>query len=601
MNPSNINVFVRSMSMRRSVSLVVAAVLAAESLLSVSAYAQQGAPPAQGGGQGQGGGRGQGGGQGGGQGQGGGRGGQGGGGGMFRGMGRMGIQNQIRDAFEPDFVRRDIPLFKQQLSLEEAQLTVVDQLMRDYEEAFDPAREEMMNQMQEIGKQMMAPMMAPEMQEKWRGAMDDARQQMEQMAQEKGGELTPEERQQFFRTQMEKLGEQVQKEMKTSGAFEQMRGSLGTMVTDFNKWQETKARLRSGFIDGMQASLTDPQMKKWPAFDRFLVREKTLPRGTISGESVNLFIVLDDSGLSKETFAKIQSIMDEYELQLDAALKARNDFLASNEGKYLQSIQSSDADAAKRFATRSLDLREKVREVNDRYREAICAELTPEDATRVRTAALALAFDRVYAQNRVQRAFEAAMKLEGVEATVMESIKALGTQYASEVSPLNDRIAQALRKEEPVSQTEEMTRIVGFMSGDVPMSQMFRPRGGPGNGKGESGELFDKRTETNDTYMERLEKLLTPEQFESLPKGRDNNGRGGMAGMFGGNGPIKLADMPQQAQDRMKQFDKNNDGTIDDQERVAMAEAFRSGQGGGGQGGGGGRGNGGAPAGQSPN
>ena len=584
-------------SIQRSAVLLVAGLIAAESLVSTSAYAQQGAPPAQGGG-GQG--------QGGGGGGGGGRGGQGGG--MFRGMGRMGIQNQIRDSFEPDFVRRDIPLFKQQLSLEEAQLTVVEQLMRDYEDAFEPAKEEMMTQMQDIGRQMMAPMMAPEMQEKWRGAMDDARQQMEQMAQEKGGELTPEERQQFFRTQMTKLGEEVQKEMKASGAFDQMRSSLGTMVTDFTKWQKTKERLRTGFVDGMQASLTDPQMKKWPAFDRFLVREKTLPRGTISGESVNLFIVLDESGLSKETFAKLQSIMDEYELQLDAALKARNEFLANNEGKYLQSIQTGDADAAKRFATRSLDLREKVREVNDRYREAICAELAPEDAARVRAAALALAFDRVYAQNRVQRAFEAAMKLEGVDPAIMESIQSLGTQYASEVSPLNDRIAQAIRKEEPVTQTEEMVRIVGFMSGDVPMSQMFR-RGGSDNGQSESAELFEKRIEANDTYMERLEKLLTPEQFESLPKGRDNNARGGMAGMFGGNGPIKLADMPQQAQDRMKQFDKNNDGTIDEQERTAMMEAFRGGQGGagagggqgGGGGGGGGRGNRGAPAGQSPN
>jgi hypothetical protein len=71
--------------------------------------------------------------------------------------------------------------------------------------------------------------------------------------------------------------------------------------------------------------------------------------------------------------------------------------------------------------------------------------------------------------------------------------------------------------------------------------------------------------------------------------------------MMGGNGPIKLSDLPQQAQDRMKQFDKNNDGTIDEKERAAMSEAFRGGMGGGGGGGGGGRGNGGAPAGQSPN
>jgi hypothetical protein len=66
--------------------------------------------------------------------------------------------------------------------------------------------------------------------------------------------------------------------------------------------------------------------------------------------------------------------------------------------------------------------------------------------------------------------------------------------------------------------------------------------------------------------------------------------------MGGNNGPIKLSDLPQQAQDRMKQFDKNNDGTIDEKERAAMSEAFR-----GGGGGGGGRGNGGAAAGQSPN
>jgi hypothetical protein len=588
-----------SVSVRRALSLAVVAVLSAETLLQTSALAQDGAPPAA-----QDGGRG-------GRGQGGGRGGQGGG--MFRGgMGRMGIQNQIRDAFEPDFVRRDVPLFKDQLSLEEAQMAVVEQLMRDYEDAFEPAREEMMNQMQDIGRQMMAPMMAPEMQEKWRGAMDEARQQMEQMAQEKGAELTPEERQQFFRSQMEKLGEQVQKEMKSSGAFDQMRASLGEMVTDFNKWTDTKSRLRKSFVEGLQASLSEPQQKKWPAFERFLAREKTLPRATISGEGVNLFLVLDEAGLSKETFAKLQSIMDEYELQLDVALKARNDFLAANEAKYLAAIQSGDMDAAKKFAERSLDLREKVRDVNDRYREAICAELSAEDAARVRAEALAAAYERVYGQNRVQRAFESALKIEGLEATVAESVKALAAQYSSEIGPMNDRIAQAIRKEEPVRQTEDMTRVVGFLSGDVPMSQMFRPRG---NEQGESAELFEKRTETNDTYMDRLENLLTPEQWEALPKGREGRGGGGPGGFggfggFGGGGPIKLADLPEQAQERMKQFDKNNDGTIDDTERQAMMEEFRQrggpgmmfgggGNGGGGRGGqgGGNRGNGG----QSPN
>ncbi|MFM8698565.1 MAG: hypothetical protein ACKOF7_07865, partial [Phycisphaerales bacterium] len=578
---------------RRAVRLpLIASTVAVAAWMSspVMAVVLQDAPRGQGGQDGGGGGgRGRGGQDGGGG--GGGRGGQGGGmgRGMFGGMGMgrgMGIQNQFRESFEPDFVRRDIPFFKQQLTLEEPQMIVVEQLMRDYEDAFEPAREDMMGQMQSLGQQMMAPMMGPEMQERWRGTMQKAREQMEQMAAEKGGELTPEERQAFFRDQMEKMGEEVRTELKSSGAFDQMRASLGEMVTDFNKWQETKARMRKSFVDGMQASLSEGQMQKWPAFERFLAREKTLPRSTISGEGVNLFFVLDEAGLSKETFAKLQPIMDEYELQLDAALKARNDFLAGNEAKYLQSIQSGDQDAARRFATRAMDLREGVRKVNDTYREQICAQLEPADAARVRAAALAAGFERVYGPNRMQRAFEAALGLEGLDATVADAIRTLQTQYGNEISPLNDRIAQEIRKEEPTRQVDEMVRVVGFMTGDVPMGQMFR-RGG-GNEGTASGKLLDERGEINDTYMTRLEQLLTPEQREQLPRG----GQGGGA-MFGG-GPITLSEMPEQARERMKEFDKNNDGTIDEKEREAMIAAFRERGGGmfGGGGGGGGQGGG---------
>jgi hypothetical protein len=510
--------------------------------------------------------------------QGGGRRGQGGGPGMFgmggRGgrMGGMGLQSQMREAFEPDFMRRDVPLFKEQLTLEEPQMAVLEQLMRDYEDAFNPARDEITGQMQDLGRQMMAPMMNPQMQEKWRDSMTKAREQMEQMEAEKGAPLTQEERQQFFRDSMQKLGDEMQKEMKASGAFEEMRTQVGAIVTEFNKWQATKAQLRKTFVDGIQASLSDTQTRKWPAFMRFLAREKTLPRSTMSGEGVNLFAVLDESGLSKETFEKLQPIMDEYELQLDQALTARNDFLASNESKYLESIWKGDQDAAKKFATRSIEMREKVREVNDRYREAICAQLSAEDAARVRKAALSAAYDRVYRSNPVERAFEAALQIEGLDAGVVDSLKALEQQYGTELSPLNDRIAQALRKEEPVQQTEDMVRIVGFMTGDVPMSQMFRGQGG-GNAQAESRKLLDDRNTMNDKYMERIKALLTPEQYESLPKQRGD--RAGMGNVFAGGGPIKLSDLPQQAQERMKEFDKNNDGTIDDTERAAMVESFR--------------------------
>lgn len=512
----------------RSLTMTVAlatSVIGADALLISSAWAQQGAPPAGGeqtpprqgrGQQERGADR-----------QDQGRGGRGGnmfgrGFGRMGGMGGAGLQNQFRAALEPDFVRRDMPLFKEQLGLEETQLAILEQLYRDYEDAFNPAREEMQQQMQDIGRQMMAPMMNSGMQQRMGEAMQKAREQMEQLAEEKGAELTQEERQQFFRAQMEKMGEEMQKDLKASGAFDEMRASLKTMVSDFNKWRETKSRLRKSMVEGMQAALKDSQRAKWPGFERYLAREKTLPQGTISGEQVNLFIVLDEAGLSKDTFKALTPLMDQYELELDEALRARNDFLAANEGKFLEAAAAGDAEAARRFVQRSMTMREKVRDVNDRYREAIMSQLPEADAGRVRTAALAAAYERFYRPTQVQRAFEAIAEMEDLDASVRDSLNALEGQYASELTSVNDRLVQATRKQEPTQQVEEVVRMVGMLSGDVSFASMMRPGQ---REEGEVGELMDKRRDMNDTYMERIRKLLTAEQIELLPGGGDGGRR----------------------------------------------------------------------------
>ncbi len=591
-----------SRSIASSVTLVVA-FFGADLSLSSAVLAQAQQPAGQQDGQGQDGGqqgrqRGQGGGQG------GGRGGNafGRGFGRMGGMGGAGLQGQFRAAFEADFTRRDIPLFKEQLELEEGQMMVLEQLYRDYEDAFNPAREEMQQQMQDLGRQMMAPMMNSGMQQRAGEAMQKAREQMEQLAAEKGEELSPEERQQFFREQMEKVGEEMQKEMKASGAFDEMRAGLKSMVADFNKWREAKARLRKSMVDGMNATLTEPQKGKWPTFERFLAREKTLPHGTISGEQVNLFIVLDEAGLSKETFKALTPVMDQYELELDEALRTRNDFLAANEGKFLQAAAEGDADSAKRFVERSMTHREKIRDVNDRYREAIMSQLPEADAARVRKAALTASYERIYRPTQVERAFEAIAEMEGIDAAVMSSLDALEQQYRTELGSANDRLVQATRKQEPAQQTEEIVRVVGMLSGDVSFTSMMRGQ----RDEGEVAELMDKRGEMNDTYMERIKSMLTAEQFEQLPAtgrgGRGGQGGragggggGGGGGMFGGGGPITLADLPENARERMKQFDSNNDGTIDDAERTKMVEQFRQGGFGGGQGGGGRQGGGNPP------
>ena len=152
----------------------------------------------QGGGQGQGGqGQGAQGGQGGGRGQGGfgfgggGGGGQGGGG----GRGGMGAFSQLMTRYKADFLRRDIPLFKEQLSFDEGQMVIVETLLNDYDLAFNPAAEASQQKIQEAGMRMFQSFMGGDMREKMRTMRDTIQQDVEQMEVENGGPLSDEARQ----------------------------------------------------------------------------------------------------------------------------------------------------------------------------------------------------------------------------------------------------------------------------------------------------------------------------------------------------------------------------------------------------------------------
>jgi hypothetical protein len=136
------------------------------------------------------------------------------------------------------------------------------------------------------------------------------------------------------------------------------------------------------------------------------------------------------------------------------------------------------------------------------------------------------------------------------------------------------------------------------MNGDFASMGM----GGMGGmfGRGDDGpdpvrEAFDKRERVEDSYLDRLKALLTPEQVEALPKPQ----RGGRGGGGAGGGVTAMLDrLPaEQREAILKAADKNGNGQIDDDERGDAFRAMRDlgGFGGGGRGGdqGGGRGPGG--------
>ena len=524
-----------------------------------------------------------------GQGQGGGRqGGRGfgmGGGGMGGGIGRsLGAVTEMREQFQAFIVKRDVPLIKEQLKLDDGQTTVVETFVTDYEAAFTDASDKASTAQQDLMRSMFQSFMGGNMRERYQSFGENMQKDIEQIEKDSGTEMSPEARSQYFRDQMEKMSLQIAAERETSGEAAQTRKIVGDMTVLAEKWRKERGVLDRQVMEDIKSSLKADQAAKWESFERFMRREKLLGRGRLSGENVNLFAVLDEAGLSKEQIASTVGILDEYELRLDAALKKRSDFLGQNEGKVMTAIQNSDAKSLEDLASKGVDLRNAVRNVNEQYRTTIANALPPEEAKRFTQAALASGFARVYRPTRAERAFEKALSLEGLSPETLAAISEMQMAMMVELVGMNEKIAQAIRKAEPVQLKEEAVRSAGLLNGGA--SRMFGR-----NDPDVADEMLSKRGDMTDKYVERLKALLTTEQIALLPKGtgRDDGRNQGPFGSW------TIANMPEENRAMAKTADKDGNGIIEGDERREMFRAMRpadTGGNGGGNGGGQGGGNG---------
>jgi hypothetical protein len=487
-----------------------------------------------------------------------------GGGRMFGPMGRsLDSVTEMREQFQPALVRRDAALIRDELGLDETQVTVVETLLEDYDTRFSEASDKAQQAQRDLMRRMFQSFMGGDARERFQASFQKIQADLEQMAVEAGGELPPETRRQYFREQMQKMSEEMQREREASGAAAETRGIAAEMVKSAEAWRRERTQMETEVMEGVRAVLQGDQPLRWEGFERFLRREKSLVRGRLSGESVNLFAVIDEAGLSPESVEAIRPVLDTYEFQLDEALKRRNAFLAQNEVKALKAIQEGDARAMEQLAERMIDLRNAVRNVHESFRTQLVAGLPPEEGQRLERAALLAAYARVYRATRAERAFEVALKLPDLTADQRKAVEDLVSVYGTEVQGVNQRITASIRKSEPDRMKQEAVRASGLLNG---ASRFFD---GPPEDPAES--LFEKRGELTDSYVKRLSALLTPEQVAQLPKGsgRDDGRRQGPFGTW------TIADMPEDVRAQAKAADKDGNGIIEGDERRELFRAMR--------------------------
>jgi hypothetical protein len=468
--------------------------------------------------------------------------------------------------FQPAYLRRDLVIVTEELELAPSQRAIAETLLLDYETAFTEASEAMRDQFSQLRPQRAQD---PERRAKRRALFDQMRKLREEIRarREQATDENPvpaeaiaelEQKMAALREEMIELRPQMPQGEELDQMMDAMR-KIGL------EWRRQRDALKTELETNLQSILTEDQMENWPDFERTLRRQKTLPQGRLSGESVDLILLLRDLDLDAKTSAALEPVVEEYTFALDRALAARNEALEPGWDEIFQAMRAGDVDRAVALAGDGSKLRISVRRVNEQYAETIAgviAETASEElAEEFRSDYKRRAYPRIFRPTGTQRAFRTAKEIEYLEEEVLVAILALEETYLTELAAKNRLLVQATREYEPEQGQRWMRWGAARMAGERP--QRVRE-------EDPIREAFAERTELDQKYRNRLEDLLTPEQVGMLPQRRQQGeGRRGDRFGFGGAGA-------EERRARMlERFDTDGDGELSEQERDAMREQFR--------------------------
>ncbi len=363
-------------------------------------------------------------------------------------VGQFGEAAGFADSMQPDLFSRDLVVFSEVLELDESQRLIVEALFTDHQEDFQLGLENMRNRFDEM--------------------RDDF------------------------------TGNDVKRIM--------------TLVfLPFQEWRGEKEILRQEFMENVKVVLTEEQLERWPSLERRLLREKSLGKGRLSGERVNLLHVVRDLHLDPPLLEHLQPLLLEYELVLDQALRRRNELLANSQESIIRALREQDGALGVKVVGQQIETRIAVRDTNDRYIELITAALPETLGLQFRAMARERAYPRVFRPTIEQRIFKAAEALKELEPDVLTAVQELHQTYLGELGIINEELLRQLRKTEPQLALDRAEAFATRLRGEAT----------PKKKAGRSTRLdLVWRRDLGHRYTALLDDILTPEQAASLPGGR---------------------------------------------------------------------------------
>ncbi|MBC8200912.1 MAG: hypothetical protein H8E86_02605 [Planctomycetes bacterium] len=477
----------------------------------------------------------------------------------------------------PDYMLRDLQRFVVTFDLADEQKVIVEQILRDYDESFREASDSSQDGIGNSFRSM-------------RGDEDDPYRQARQELRDKsnairdkldaannlGEETGMQELRDRLTQQLETIQEEMRQQRVDQWQSPQRQTAIEEVALLMHDQLRLKKQMREEFEGDLVAVLTEEQLLLWPALERQLIRDRLLPRGRLSGETTDIMSLLEQQDYEDEVLAALLPAIQEWDVNVTDALVARDDHLVENQGTLMSAMRTMDTTSGIDVLKMQGRLAETVRYVNDTAVQNILVLLPKDKVNQFDAVSKQSSYPRIYRPSRTDRAYEAALELEGLEPETMQVIMDYQDSMESEIAIANEQLLSATHQWESKEQVERMERFAQRMTGgsserqDNPIQQAEE----------------NKRT-IEDMYLDLLRGLLTEEQIEELGglekrSQRDDRGRG-RGNREGGRDRGGNDRNSFNREEFMKQFDKDGNGEISESEREAIREHFRNGGSRGGQ------------------
>ena len=357
---------------------------------------------------------------------------------------QFGGRSGMASLFTPDFLPRDMPVFVDSLALEEWQRPVLEVLLQDYETGFSTAA-------------------------------DGVRAKMASF-----------------------------KDVASGASADRVIELISEPLV---AWTAEKKKLREELLTSVRSILGESQVEYWPRLERALRREKSLPNGELSGESVDLTLILRETQASPLALDAARPAIDNYEIKLDEALVARDAVLDSAIAPLLKAMSASDINSGVAAQESIMVKRIAVRDAQEAGILAIRDALGAEYGSAFERRALQRAFPQVFRPDPIQPLIDGALALPDISDDQKQRLTALNTQYGLDLNTLHTTLMDAYKATEP-GEPRRRTDLARQKAeggtvriGDAPQLEAAKKA---------REDLYSK-------YRDLLAAILSPAQREAVP------------------------------------------------------------------------------------